>query len=494
MLQPTGALVSVGLSVSVCCSNWRDTLTQVAEEQVVDDVEFDFAASSTPDGVVDGTVTEVAESKYTLVNEKWNKRVGKQLSESEVNDLQVTQMKGRKDKDAKPPEKLNEFELADAFTMCFEPLVKFEEKPQPASAAWFKDFAATDDARKLRQSTLMDHELSELAAWHIARNHHEYLAKADENAGTDQESISSIGERNRSIRKALRDAGEDVETMECVTAGLEKGVGSRLPRKELAEAFKRAKQSERLMGILKGAGKMVQYAKARRKERVDGVDDVTGITIGGDVSRMLASEMCLMGDELRELDLMRRIIEKQVFQVERSKEIRVGHGPVVVVLDESGSMDGNNIINAKSFALTMAWLAKIDKRWISLVGFSSHGEYNYLTMPPDAWDQEKMLNWMDHFFGGGTDFNVLQDVADNWKTMGCPVGKTDVIFITDACASFSDTLVKKFSEWRIENDVKCYGISVAASVGQMGMVCDHVSRIDNFGMDSSTVREILATI
>lgn len=470
---------------------------QETEEEVVDASAFDFNDTESPEGEAIAH-EDSRQSPYTLRHIKWNKHVGQMLAESELNKLQADQYakdQKAKDPNAKPKvELLNEHELADTFTLAFEPIVEMEENASPASKAWFRDFIQCDEARKLRQSTVLEHDLAELAAWHLGRQHHEYIAQASEDAGTENEDVSEIGKRIRSVREALRQAGEDVEAMESVQAGLEKGVGARINRKQLAEAFKRAKKSSRLMGILKGAGKMVQYAHARRKERVEGVDDVTGVCVGGDISRMIASEMMLFNDELRELDLMRRIVERQVFQLERTKEVRIGRGPVVVVLDESGSMEGENIVNAKSFALAMAWLAKTDKRWISLVGFSSHDEYNYLTMPPEAWDQDKLLNWMDHFYAGGTDFNVLLDVAGKWKQMGCPVGRTDVIFITDAQANFGDHLVNTFNQWKAENTVKCFGISVASSTGDMAKVCDSCCRIDQFGMQSQDVREILANI
>jgi uncharacterized protein with von Willebrand factor type A (vWA) domain len=474
------------------------TLPPVEEhEDYVDNSAFDFSQTDSPEGVAVES-KEYKQSEYALKHIKWNKHVGKQLAESELNKLQADQYahdKRSQDPSYKAkPELLNEHELADTFTMAFEPVVELEENASPASKAWFRDFMSCDEARKLRQSTMLEHDLAEMAAWHLARQHHEYVAVASEDAGTDNEDVGEIGKRIRSVREALKQAADDVDAMESVQAGLEKGVGARIPRKQLADAFKRAKQSERLMGILKSAGKMVQYAHARRKERVEGVDDVTGVCVGGDVSRMIASEMALLNDDVRELDLMRRIVERQVFQLERTKEVRIGRGPVVVVLDESGSMDGENIVHAKAFALAMAWLAKTDKRWISLVGFASSGEYNYLTMPPEAWNQDSLLNWMDHFFAGGTDFDVLLDVAGKWKKMGCPEGKTDVIFITDAQANFGDHLVKTFGDWKLANQVKCYGISVASSTGDMGKVCDHCCRIDQFGMQSQSVREILATI
>jgi len=471
-------------------------------------VDFDFASAATPDGALDGEQQAVEASPYATVCNMWNRRVGRELAESPVNQAMTNNVRrgfkssyDEDDHDQRPTvianpkaTDLNDFELTDAFTVVFEPAIELEASASPAATAWFLDFMACDESRKLRRSTLMDHDLSELAAWQIARQYHEYIAKASEDAGTEDESIVEGGKRARSVREAARDAASDVETMECVQAGMNQGEGMAISRKELAQAFHRAKQSSRLMGILKSAGRMMQYAKARRKERIPGVDDVSGVTMGGDISSILASEFMLLGDDILELDLMWRIVNRQVLQLERTREVRVGRGPVVVVLDESGSMQGENIIDAKAFALTMAWLAKVDQRWISLVGFSSSGQTNYLTMPPESWCQASLLDWMDHFYGGGTDFGVLGEVSRRWQQMGCPEGKTDVIFITDAQAEFGAPLVRDFNAWKQANSVQCYGISVAAGVGAMPSVCDHSTSINRFSMAEGTVRELLASI
>jgi hypothetical protein len=70
------------------------------------------------------------------------------------------------------------------------------------------------------------------------------------------------------------------------------------------------------------------------------------------------------------LDTLRRLVERQCMQREHRSIEPVGLGPIIVSVDESGSMQGDKAHTAKALALAMAWVARSQKRWCALVAYS----------------------------------------------------------------------------------------------------------------------------
>jgi len=77
----------------------------------------------------------------------------------------------------------------------------------------------------------------------------------------------------------------------------------------------------------------------------------------------LPVELARLADPEFELDALRRIVERQALCREHHAIEPVGKGPIIVVLDESGSMDGEKCHTAKALALALAWIARQQRRW-----------------------------------------------------------------------------------------------------------------------------------
>ena len=79
-------------------------------------------------------------------------------------------------------------------------------------------------------------------------------------------------------------------------------------------------------------------AASRQRQKVaHGLDDVVGVEPGGDVGRLLPSELARLAVPELELDTLRRIVERQALCREHHAVEPVGKGPILVVVDESGA-------------------------------------------------------------------------------------------------------------------------------------------------------------
>ena len=84
----------------------------------------------------------------------------------------------------------------------------------------------------------------------------------------------------------------------------------------------------------------------------------------------------------------------------------VAKGPVIVVIDESGSMEGQKVHTAKALALALAWVARHQKRWIALVAYSGDSGERLLPLPPGRWNEPALMDWLAAFIGHGSSLDV----------------------------------------------------------------------------------------
>ena len=95
-----------------------------------------------------------------------------------------------------------------------------------------------------------------------------------------------------------------------------------------------------------------------------------------------------------ELDTLRRIAERQALCREHHAVEPVGKGPIIVSVDESGSMEGEKAHTAKALALALAWVARRQRRWCGLVAYSGDTGERLLALPPGRWDEARLMDWL----------------------------------------------------------------------------------------------------
>src|SRR5206468_9035225 len=134
-----------------------------------------------------------------------------------------------------------------------------------------------------------------------------------------------------------------------------------------------------------------------------------------------------------ELDTLRRLMEKQCMERDMRSTEPVGKGPIVISIDESGSMSGDKVHTAKALALALAWVARRQRRWCALVAYSGDSGERHLPLPPGRWDEAAVLDWLAAFLGMGGDLDVpVRELPRLYRELKAPAGVTDVVFVTDA--------------------------------------------------------------
>lgn len=365
----------------------------------------------------------------------------------------------------------------------------FEPSPELVDACknerlhrYMKNLLETPEFKALHNETQLDDTASEFAAASFAKAWVAHSAEAPKE-GFAEEMASMLA-----CGTALEEAREEVKNLRDAQDALG------LDRNNLGATFKRVKNSKRLREICQLAGRYRRFAQARQRRKVlHGRDDVVGVVLDGDVGRMLPHELAQLDDPDLELDVLRRLVERGVMCREYRGIEPKAAGPIVVVVDESGSMNGDPINTAKAMALALAWVARSQKRYCCLVGFAGATEGNFLVIPPGSNDQESLMQWLEHFYSGGTDMDVPCDVLPKrWGELGCPKGKTDIIVITDAICRIPETLQKSFNAWKQAEQVKMISLVINSAPGDLASVSDQVHRVRSLGLEEAAVGEALS--
>ena len=256
----------------------------------------------------------------------------------------------------------------------------------------------------------------------------------------------------RAVGKAMVEAGKEVSDLKDAATAMGMGPGqpgSNNPR-AIAELYKRVRNDPALRRISELAGRFRRVAQSKQRQKVShGLDDVVGVEPGGDVGRLLPSELVRLAVPELELDTLRRIVERQAMCREHHAVEPVGKGPILVVVDESGSMEGSKAHTAKALALALCWVARQQRRWAGLIAYSGKSGERLLALPPGRWDETALCDWLAAFIGHGSDLDLpIEELPRMYKEIGAPPGITDVVMVTDAKCRIPLELRERFITWK----------------------------------------------
>ena len=202
---------------------------------------------------------------------------------------------------------------------------------------------------------------------------------------------------------------------------------------------------------------------------------MVGVESGGDISRLLPVELARLVVPELELNTLRRIAEREALCREYHATGPVGEGPVIVCVDESGSMEGEKAHTAKALALALAWVARHQRRWCGLVAYSGDTGERLLALPPARWDEQKVADWVRAFLGGESSIDVpVREMPRLYRELGAPPGVTDLVFVTDAECHLPPAVRDAFVAWKAAARARLVTLVIGTDPGDLAAVSDEV--------------------
>jgi uncharacterized protein with von Willebrand factor type A (vWA) domain len=218
--------------------------------------------------------------------------------------------------------------------------------------------------------------------------------------------------------------------------------------------------------------------RSREVADEDGTEMLTGVTFGDNLQRLTPQARQLPPMLFAKRYLDQRLAQWRYCGTEKNQ------GPIVVAVDESGSMSGERIVMAKAVALALLQTCINEDRAFALVRFDNSAVTWLVEDPRDVKFDELERN-LQRFLGGGT--NIRAAFLASKEAIEKLGPNADVVLITDA-----DGVQDEIAEWRHET-AKLHGIMLEARITEeMQAVCQSLVELDDASLtDASRIKTVL---
>lgn len=212
--------------------------------------------------------------------------------------------------------------------------------------------------------------------------------------------------------------------------------------------------------------------------------ELYSVTTSRDMEHMLPVESVKLLDETTKYLFFSKWMEGKLLtyqlkgnnQAGGAKKIR---GPMVAMVDTSGSMHGDPECLAKSIVLAMVRRMLKESRDVKVFLFSSVGQTHDIEMTGTNKMAPEFLDFLNYTFEGGTDFNTaLREGLETLKEKRYV--NADILFITDGLSAVNDErVISGLEEIKKSQCTRIFTIIVGNDdAGGIDHLSDHVFIIE----------------
>lgn len=311
-----------------------------------------------------------------------------------------------------------------------------------------------DEANKLLSQAKRAEKAGQKLSQQAGEKIEEYL-----NSPTGQASLT------KAISSAKQQTKEETEQVNNLFKGINAGdqpgepqIVSASEKLKLAEAMK---DNPKLQKVANLTGKAKEIAGAKQKQKSKNTPQRGSIEFGDAVERMLPQEMLVLKNQRQEF--LRRYAEQNVLQYSKEGKEKLGKGPIIVLLDTSGSMSGREDEEAKAITLALLSLAAKQNRAFCLVNFSSSNEIKtWKFKNAKKVKAGEIVEIVEFFWNGGTSFMSPLDEAKSLIRSNKDFKKADIIMITDGSAQMDDHWATEYGKFKKNYQVNIISIQIGS--------------------------------
>ena len=311
-----------------------------------------------------------------------------------------------------------------------------------------------------------------------------------------QDLANQIGQKldNGSMSNMIKAAADQTNKEKQDVSSLLGGAGSgnrelkKLPLGEQLQLASVLRENSNVRKIAEWAGKLKNIARKKQKSNPHESVDRSGMTIGNQVERLLPQELGLFMKSNTRLDFLRRYAEGQTMMYSPQGKEELNKGPIVICLDESGSM--HPMINeAKGFSLALAMIAKKQNRDFCVIPFSTRpGEK--IVCEKGKVKTSHILQLANNFLSGGTTFMPVLNEAIKYIQIQKRFKNADIIFVTDGDPSDVGAIKKEMEQFltlkkKLSINIMSLLIGNEPSDHYAKMFSDLVIRSNDFNSDAA---------
>jgi uncharacterized protein with von Willebrand factor type A (vWA) domain len=213
-------------------------------------------------------------------------------------------------------------------------------------------------------------------------------------------------------------------------------------------------QNKEIKKAFELAGRYKRIVHSKIREKSTGVSEVVGITQGNDLQRLLPSELLLLATEETKPLFFKKFFEGNLMQYKRKDKQAKGKGPIRLLVDVSGSMNGAREQYAGAVAFALLTMAAKEKRHFELWHFDTKIQSKYRYTKEDSI-QKQIQHFLHPKSGGGTSIQNCLEIAIKETSNKKANQKMDIVLITDGRDKVHPIAITKLKNL---HDVKLFSI------------------------------------
>lgn len=297
-----------------------------------------------------------------------------------------------------------------------------------------------------------------------------------------------VGAVEHAVQKGSEKANGEILQLQLAATALGCGEGAgvlsavKAPEAALQSALRKNAKLRRiamLAGRLRMSAMRVQRAKAAESR-----EELHDVGLGSELARLLPSETMLLAMEETELVLLRKLAEGEAMQYELRGKERVERGPLVVLVDSSGSMNGARNEWAMGVALALLEVAARQRRAFELVHFDYTVQHSWYEPNPRAVTMDKLVAGVSYFSGGGTNIDTALAHAEKRIAAAGALKKADVVLVSDGMDS--SPYPARIKAMQDKLGARTYAIGIAVNASMFPKECAGVAVLSNVDLTADT--------
>lgn len=299
------------------------------------------------------------------------------------------------------------------------------------------------------------------------------------------------------VKAAVRQTTDKVEEIKEIldawgTEGIENA--KMQVKKELIE---KVYNSPKLKQMAKLLGK---YREVASKEMLNSYIYNTGqkydVQLGNDISNLLTGEYALLASEETRPLFYRKYYNKTLKSYRKRDRIKKGSGKKIVCIDESTSTSGGKDQWAKAIAIALMDITMMNKQDFAVIHFST--DIEIYEVSAKNFDTDTIIKIAEHYFGGGTDFELPLSKAYELLQQDRYKG-ADIVLITDGECGISEEFLKTFNEMKQKKKIKVIGVLLDKGSGNVTDItlkqfCDKIYKTSEMTEDNIAIDIIKSAV
>lgn len=242
------------------------------------------------------------------------------------------------------------------------------------------------------------------------------------------------------------------------------------------------KRNEILLEIFNKAGSLLEAMDNKKVKDKNVIENIIGIKQGRNLNYLTTTSKSLLCNPITETVFYDKFCRNQLDIFDYEGETDKSRGPIMLLIDESGSMNTlsrSSIASALGVAFTH--LAITEGRPITIIGFNSTVTNVFQVKDKKCISNRKEVALVDLLMelatrqpSGGTNFD---DPINKALSLNSNEEKADLIIVTDGHAPISDNTIERLNKYKKE-DLKLYSILLGCNPSVLEKISDEIVDIE----------------